>query len=211
MSLCRSWCYSSPPPNNAISFAGQLVFIEDPQEFTWLHRSRWFGPTLDDWQEYRGIRKSVKYRTIALVIPWLFAVYYSTVFLGGSNMWLSVQSALGCTLLPQYPLFLTIRLGPKNNSHRVIKNKTQHLLFRVTHSVYNRCGSVKCTSGKVFMKPAHGVWALVLFLIIAPRYLVMGRHHIGLSVFASCPCIPRLHISSSRIYLVSRNLFLLAN
>ena len=25
----------------------------------------------------------------------------------------------------------------------------------------------KCTSGKVFMKPAHGVWALVLFLIIA--------------------------------------------
>ena len=34
--LLASWCF----------------YRGSPRIHAWLHRSRWFGPTLDDWQEY---------------------------------------------------------------------------------------------------------------------------------------------------------------
>ena len=49
--LLASWCF----------------FRGSPRIHAWLHRSRWFGPTLDDWDHYHGIRKSMKYRTVLLV------------------------------------------------------------------------------------------------------------------------------------------------
>ncbi len=49
--LLASWCF----------------YRGSPRIHAWLHRSRWFGPTLDDWHEYRGIRRTVKYRTLGLV------------------------------------------------------------------------------------------------------------------------------------------------
>ena len=33
----------------------------------WLHRSAWFGPMLDDWQQYRGVRRRMKYRALFMV------------------------------------------------------------------------------------------------------------------------------------------------
>lgn len=50
--LAASWCF----------------YRGSPRIHTWLHRSKTFGPTLDDWQHYRGIRRGLKYRAVAMVL-----------------------------------------------------------------------------------------------------------------------------------------------
>ena len=66
--LLASWCF----------------YRCSPRIHAWLHRSKWFGPTLDDWQHYHGIRKSVKYRTDVLV----GAVVATSLVLNSLPWWL---------------------------------------------------------------------------------------------------------------------------
>ena len=66
--LLASWCF----------------YRGSPRIHAWLHRSKWFGPTLDDWQHYRGIRKSMKYRTVGLVA----AVVATSLVLSSLPSWL---------------------------------------------------------------------------------------------------------------------------
>jgi len=66
--LLASWCF----------------YRGSPRIHAWLHRSKWFGPTLDDWQHYHGIRKSVKYRTVMMVA----AVVATSLVLNSLPGWL---------------------------------------------------------------------------------------------------------------------------
>lgn len=66
--LLASWCF----------------YRGSPRIHAWLHRSKVFGPTLDDWQHYHGIRRSVKYRTIVLVA----AVVATSLVLNSLPWWL---------------------------------------------------------------------------------------------------------------------------
>lgn len=66
--LLASWCF----------------YRGSPRIHAWLHRSKWFGPTLDDWQHYHGIRRSVKYRTVGLVA----AVVLTSLVLSSLPSWL---------------------------------------------------------------------------------------------------------------------------
>ena len=50
--LLASWCF----------------FRGSPRIHAWLHRSRWFGPSLDDWHHYRGIRRGLKRRAVVMVV-----------------------------------------------------------------------------------------------------------------------------------------------
>jgi uncharacterized membrane protein YbaN (DUF454 family) len=73
--LVASWCF----------------YRGSPRIHAWLHRSRWFGPTLDDWHHYHGIRRSLKHRAILMVL----AVVITTLFFNA---------------LPWYLQYLTIAL-----------------------------------------------------------------------------------------------------
>jgi uncharacterized protein len=66
--LLASWCF----------------YRGSPRIHAWLHRSKMFGPTLDDWQHYRGIRRSVKNRAFAMV----GAVVLVSLVLGSLPWWL---------------------------------------------------------------------------------------------------------------------------
>ena len=66
--LLASWCF----------------YRGSPRIHAWLHRSKWFGPTLDDWQHYHGIRRSVKYRTVMMVA----AVVATSLVLNSLPWWL---------------------------------------------------------------------------------------------------------------------------
>jgi len=66
--LLASWCF----------------YRGSPRIHAWLHRSKAFGPTLDDWQHYRGIRRGVKNRAFALVA----AVVIGSLLLGSLPWWL---------------------------------------------------------------------------------------------------------------------------
>jgi uncharacterized membrane protein YbaN (DUF454 family) len=66
--LLASWCF----------------FRGSPRIHAWLHRSKWFGPTLDDWQHYHGIRRGSKRRTILLVL----AVVTLSLLLNSLAWWL---------------------------------------------------------------------------------------------------------------------------
>ena len=50
--LLASWCF----------------YRGSPRIHAWLHRSRWFGPSLDDWHHYRGIRRGLKRRAVVMVV-----------------------------------------------------------------------------------------------------------------------------------------------
>ena len=66
--LLASWCF----------------FRGSPRIHAWLHRSKWFGPTLDDWQHYHGIRRSMKYSTVVLVA----AVVAASLVLNSLPWWM---------------------------------------------------------------------------------------------------------------------------
>jgi uncharacterized membrane protein YbaN (DUF454 family) len=66
--LLASWCF----------------YRGSPRIHAWLHRSQWFGPTLDDWHHYHGIRRSLKHRAIVMVV----AVVAISLFYSALPWWL---------------------------------------------------------------------------------------------------------------------------
>jgi uncharacterized membrane protein YbaN (DUF454 family) len=84
------------PTTPFVLLASWCFYRGSPRIHAWLHRSRWFGPTLDDWQHYHGIRKSVKYRTVVLVA----AVVCTSLVLNSLPWWLkyAVLGLVACGL-----------------------------------------------------------------------------------------------------------------
>jgi hypothetical protein len=56
------------PTTPFVLLASWCFYRGSPRIHAWLHRSKVFGPTLDDWQHYRGIRRSLKHRAIVMVV-----------------------------------------------------------------------------------------------------------------------------------------------
>ena len=56
------------PTTPFVLLASFCFYRGSPRIHAWLHRSKWFGPTLDDWQHYHGIRRGLKYRALAMVL-----------------------------------------------------------------------------------------------------------------------------------------------
>lgn len=55
------------PTTPFVLLASWCFYRGSPRIHAWLHRSQWFGPTLDDWQHYGGIRRGLKHRAILMV------------------------------------------------------------------------------------------------------------------------------------------------
>jgi len=72
--LLASWCF----------------YRGSPRIHAWLHRSRMFGPALDDWHHYHGLRGTAKRRAIAMVV----AVVAVSMLLNSLPGWLR-WAALG--------------------------------------------------------------------------------------------------------------------
>jgi uncharacterized membrane protein YbaN (DUF454 family) len=50
-----------------VVLASYFFIRSSPKAHDWLRRSRWFGPLLRDWEEHRGVRRSVKYTALGLI------------------------------------------------------------------------------------------------------------------------------------------------
>ena len=66
--LLASWCF----------------YRGSPRIHAWLHRSPVFGPTLDDWHHYHGIRRGVKWSAIGMIA----AVVAGSLLLNSLPGWL---------------------------------------------------------------------------------------------------------------------------
>jgi uncharacterized membrane protein YbaN (DUF454 family) len=88
------------PTTPFVLLASWCFYRGSPRIHAWLHRSQWFGPTLDDWHHYRGIRRGLKHRAILLVgvvvavsllyssLPWwLRYVFLAAVAAGLYTIW----------------------------------------------------------------------------------------------------------------------------
>ncbi len=56
------------PTTPFVILASFCFYRGSPRIHAWLHRSKWFGSTLDDWHHYHGIRRSLKHRAILMVL-----------------------------------------------------------------------------------------------------------------------------------------------
>jgi hypothetical protein len=72
------------PTTPFVLLASWCFYRGSPRIHAWLHRSRLFGPTLDDWQHYHGIRRGLKHRAIVMVL----AVVAVSLFLNSLAWWL---------------------------------------------------------------------------------------------------------------------------
>jgi uncharacterized membrane protein YbaN (DUF454 family) len=51
-----------------VVLAGYFFIRSSPEAHQWLRQSRWFGPILRDWEEYRAIRPSVRNLAVGLIV-----------------------------------------------------------------------------------------------------------------------------------------------
>jgi uncharacterized membrane protein YbaN (DUF454 family) len=72
------------PTTPFVLLASWCFYRGSPRIHAWLHRSKTFGPTLDDWQHYHGIRRSLKHRAIVMVL----VVVAVSLFLNSLAWWL---------------------------------------------------------------------------------------------------------------------------
>jgi len=88
------------PTTPFVLLASWCFYRGSPRIHAWLHRSQWFGPTLDDWQHYGGIRRGLKHRALLMVagvvavsllygsLPWwLRYVFLGLVAAGLYTIW----------------------------------------------------------------------------------------------------------------------------
>lgn len=91
------------PTTPFLLLASWLFYRGSPRIHAWLHRSKWFGPTLDDWQHYHGIRRGSKRRTVLLVL----AVVTASLLLNSLPWWLRysvlVMVAVGLSVIWTIP------------------------------------------------------------------------------------------------------------
>ena len=66
--LLASWCF----------------YRGSPRIHAWLHRSRHFGPMLDDWEHYHGVRRTTKRRAVVTIL----AVVATSLLLNSLPWWL---------------------------------------------------------------------------------------------------------------------------
>jgi uncharacterized membrane protein YbaN (DUF454 family) len=50
-----------------VILAGYFFVHSSPQSHEWLLRSRWFGPTMRDWEVHHGVRRSLRNTALALI------------------------------------------------------------------------------------------------------------------------------------------------
>lgn len=94
------------PTTPFLLLASFCFYRGSPRIHSWLHRSAWFGPTLDDWQHYQGVRRSVKNRailTIAVVVG--CSLLYSSLpwwlrYLALAGVAVGLWTILTCRTLP---------------------------------------------------------------------------------------------------------------
>jgi uncharacterized membrane protein YbaN (DUF454 family) len=88
------------PTTPFVLLASWCFYRGSPRVHAWLHRSQWFGPTLDDWHHYHGIRRGLKHRAILMVVAvvavsllysslswWLRYVFLAAVATGLYTIW----------------------------------------------------------------------------------------------------------------------------
>ncbi len=83
-----------------VVLAGYFFIRSSPEAHQWLRQSRWFGPILRDWEEHRGIRRSIRNAAVGLI---LFSMAF-TVLLG-------LPTALTATILTLQLVGLVIVLS----------------------------------------------------------------------------------------------------
>lgn len=84
------------PVTPFVLLASFCFYRGSPRMHAWLHRSRWFGPFLDDWHHYHGIRRGLKYRAVVMVA----AVVACSLLFNNLTWWLqyAVLAAVACGL-----------------------------------------------------------------------------------------------------------------
>jgi uncharacterized membrane protein YbaN (DUF454 family) len=50
-----------------VILGGYFFIRSSPEAHEWLRQSRWFGPILRDWEEHRGVRRSIRNAAVALI------------------------------------------------------------------------------------------------------------------------------------------------
>jgi uncharacterized membrane protein YbaN (DUF454 family) len=50
-----------------VILAGYFFVRSSPESHQWLRQSRWFGPLLRDWEDHRGVRRSVRNAALGLI------------------------------------------------------------------------------------------------------------------------------------------------
>lgn len=99
------------PATPFLLLASYCFYRGSPRMYAWLHRSKQFGPMLEDWEHYRGIRRGLKYRAIALVtVVVLTSLFFSQLPWYGRYAVLGLV-AVGLTVIWMVPT-LPDRLPP---------------------------------------------------------------------------------------------------
>jgi uncharacterized protein len=51
-----------------VLLAGYFFIRSSREAHEWLRQSRWFGPMLRDWEEHRGVRRSIRNAAVGLIV-----------------------------------------------------------------------------------------------------------------------------------------------
>jgi uncharacterized protein len=83
-----------------VILAGYFFIRSSPEAHRWLRESRWFGPFLRDWEEHRGVRRSIRNAALALI-----------AFGMAVTLWLGLPALLTASIVAMQVLGIAIVLS----------------------------------------------------------------------------------------------------
>jgi uncharacterized membrane protein YbaN (DUF454 family) len=109
------------PMTPFLLMASYFFVRSSPRLHGWLRRSPWVGRVLRDWEEHRGVRRSVKITACLMVV----AVVTLTVAFSGAPSWAKIVvvafAALGMTVVACLPT--VVRNSPNPPSPRQVTHQ----------------------------------------------------------------------------------------
>lgn len=114
------------PTTPFLLLASYFFVRSSPRLNSWLLHSRLFGPILRDWQEKRGVRRSVKFTAVGM-IP---AVIFSSAYFGNLNwpllVLLSVLGLIGLIVVIKVPTVVDTEQPNQIDPKRTTESHATH-------------------------------------------------------------------------------------
>ena len=108
------------PTTPFVLLASSCFIRSSPRARKWLMNSRWFGPSLRDWNEHRAIRRSVKVLALVVCSTVIALTFFRNIHWGLRTA-IIVIGAIGMIVVIRLPVIRSSKVSSRSASDAAVE------------------------------------------------------------------------------------------